>query len=54
MFTPPDGPVFEYDGVAIIPLVEEDGELKVLGFYDFADPEKRSYLLKKVGEGQIA
>ena len=54
MFTPPDGPTFEYDSVAIIPLVEEDGELKVLGFHDFADPEKRGYLLKRVSEGQIA
>ena len=54
MFTPPDGPVFEHDNIAIIPLVEEDGELKILGFHHFMDPEERSNFFKKFGEGQIA
>ena len=54
MFTPPDGHVFESDNVAIIPLVEEDGEIKVLGFHHFMDPEKRSHMFKKVSERQIA
>lgn len=54
MFTPPDGPTFDYDSVAIIPLVEEDGELKILGFYDFADPKKRNYLIERASKGQIA
>jgi hypothetical protein len=53
--TPPDGPKFEYDSVAIMTLAEEDGELKVLGFDDFADLEKRSHFYKMLsGEGQIA
>lgn len=55
MWTTPDGHTFEYDSVVIIPLIEEDGELKVLGFYDFADPEKRDNFHKNLsGEGQIA
>ena len=55
MFTLRDGPVFEYDSVSIIDLVEEDGELKVLGFLDFADPDKRSYFHKTLSDkSQIA
>jgi hypothetical protein len=53
--TPHDGPIFEYDSVCITTFVEEDGELKLLGFNDFADPEKRSHFYKVLsGEGQIA
>jgi hypothetical protein len=41
LLTPPDSATLEYDSVTIISLVEEDGELKVLGLKDFADSEKR-------------
>jgi len=36
------GVTLPYETVAIITLVEEDGELKVLHCKDFADPQKRS------------
>ena len=53
--TLPGSPTFEHDSVAIIHLVEEDGELKILGFKDFSDPEKRGHFLKVLSEGgQIA
>ena len=53
--TPPDGATFEYDSVAIITVVEEDGELKILEFKDFTDPEKRSNFYKTLSqEKQIA
>ena len=53
-YIPPGGGTFEYDSVAIITLVEEDGELKILEFKDFTDPEKCGNLLKALSsEGQI-
>ena len=39
-----DGNVLDYDTVQILTLVEEDGELKVTDYKDFADPEKRANL----------
>ena len=39
-----DGTKIVYDGVGILTLVEEDGELKVLEWKDFPDPEKRNNL----------
>ena len=36
-----DGTILDYDAVFIHTLGEEDGELKILGYKDFADPEKR-------------
>lgn len=36
-----DGTTYEYDSVAIISLVEEDGEIKILDVKDFTDPYKR-------------
>ena len=54
MFTPPDGAVVEYDSVAIITLVEEDGEIKVREFKEVADAEKRARFFKVLGkEDQI-
>lgn len=53
--TPHSGATFEYDSVAILTLVEEDEELKVLEFKDFTDPEKRSNFYKNLSPGgQIA
>ena len=54
--TPPNGPMFEYDSISIIHLVEEDGELKILEFHHFADQEKRSHFFYKTlaGGGQTA
>ena len=53
--TPHSGAAFEYDSVSILTLAEEDGELKVLEFKDFTDPEKRANLYKVLSEGgQIA
>lgn len=55
MSTPPDGAIIEYDSLSIITFVEEDGELKVLEFKDFADPEKRSCFHKTLSQkAQIA
>lgn len=39
-----DGGRLEYDSVAILTIVEEDGALKIQEFKDFSDPEKRSNL----------
>ena len=36
-----DGDTLDYDSLSIFTLVEEGGELKVDGFKDFSDPEKR-------------
>lgn len=36
------GAKLPYDSVAIITLVKEDGERKILQSKDFADPQKRS------------
>lgn len=53
--TPIDGTTFEYDSVAIITFVEEDGEPKILEFKDFPDPEQRINFYKILSkEGQIA
>ena len=53
--TPIGGPTLEYDTVSIFTLVEEDGELKVLGYKEFSDPEKRGNFHKALfKEGQIA
>ena len=38
------GTALECDSLSILTLVEEDGELKVLEFKDFSDPEKRGKL----------
>jgi len=40
-----DGTTFDYSCICIISLAEEDGELKVVGYKDFCDPQKRSTLL---------
>ena len=37
-----DGTQLDYDSVAIVTLVEEDGQLKIANFKDFAVPEKRN------------
>lgn len=53
--TPPNGATFKYECVTIYTIVEEDGELKVLEFKEFADTEQRSYLYKTLStESQIA
>jgi len=39
------GATFPYDTIAIVTLVEEDGELKTLHCKDFGDPQKRSACL---------
>ena len=54
--TPHNAATIEYDSIAIITLVEEDGEIKILEFKDIAiDPEKRTMFYKVLGgEGQIA
>ena len=44
VFHPVDGPTLDYDSLAILTLVEEDGQLKVVDFKDFSDPEKRNNL----------
>ena len=36
--------ILEYDLLAILTIVEEDGQLKVVDYKDFCDPEKRSKL----------
>lgn len=36
-----DGVTYDYDGVGIISLVEEDGEIKILECKEFCDPHKR-------------
>ena len=50
MFTHPDGTTVEYDSVAIITLVEEDGEIKVREFKDITDAEKRTRFFKVLGK----
>ena len=42
MFHTASGATLPYDTVAIISLVEEDGELKVLSIKNFPDPQKRN------------
>jgi len=42
------GATLPYDTVAIVTLVEEDGELKVSQSKDFADPQKRDALFAGV------
>jgi hypothetical protein len=37
-----DGTTYDYETVVIISLVEEDGEIKLIGVKDFSDPQKRS------------
>ena len=37
-----DGATLDYETVCIFSLVEEEGELKVDEFKDFADPQKRA------------
>lgn len=44
MFTNFDGKTLEYDAVAIVTFVDEDGKLKFLDCKEFTDPEKRSAL----------
>jgi hypothetical protein len=39
-----DGTELDYDTLAILDLVEEDGVLKISNVRDFSDPEKRSKL----------
>jgi len=36
------GITLDYDSVSILSLAEEDGELRVVEFRDFSDPQKRS------------
>ena len=50
MCTPHEGPAFEYESLSIITLVEEDGELKILEFKDFADLEKRNNFYKALAK----
>jgi len=40
-----DGTTFEHSCIYIISLVEEDGRLKVCGYKEFCDPQKRTTLL---------
>jgi len=40
-----DGTTFEHSCICIISLVEEDGGLKVVGYKEFCDPQKRTTLL---------
>ena len=58
VFTTVEGTELEYDAVAILHFVEEDGETKILTIKDFADPEKRSAFnagaAKVVGRGALA
>ena len=48
----------EFDSVIILTLVEEEGELKVSGFKDFSDPEKRAkfhgWFAKALDKGGLA
>jgi hypothetical protein len=39
-----EGTILEYDILALLTIVEEDGQLKVINYKDFCDPEKRSNL----------
>ena len=48
--TAPDGTTFEYESLAILTLTEEDGELKLLGYKEFTDPEKRRNFHKILSE----
>ena len=41
VFTTPSGEALTFNPVSIFTVVEEDGELKVLLFKDFGDPEGR-------------
>ena len=45
MYSTVPGATFTYDTVAIVTLVQEDGELKILHCKDFGDPQKRSAFL---------
>lgn len=42
LFTTADGATLEYDAVAIVSFIDEDGTLKLLDCKDFTDPGKRS------------
>lgn len=55
MCTPHVGPAVDYESISIFTLVEEDGELKVSEYKDFADFQKRGNFYKAVSqEKQIA
>lgn len=45
-----DGAIIEYDSLSILTLVEENGELKILEYKDFADPEKRDDYYKALSQ----
>lgn len=36
-----DGTQLDYDTLSIVTLADEDGELKIVDYKDFCDPEKR-------------
>ena len=44
VFHTSDGHEIVKDGLAILTLVEEGGELKIVEFKEFIDPEQRSKL----------
>ena len=51
MLTPRNGAPVEREFLAIVTLVEEDGELKVLEYESITDPETRSSYHKVLGQG---
>ena len=44
MFHTIESTILDYDSLAILTIVEEDGQLKIVDYKDFCDPEKRSKL----------
>ena len=52
MLTTVSGAALPYETVAILTLIEEDGELKILHFKDFAGPQERNAFI--TGAAQAA
>ena len=52
VWTTVDGLAINYDTLLIFSFVEEDGELKVLGIKDFADPVQRNALHNEAARAQ--
>jgi len=52
-----DGTTYDYDTLAILSLVEEDGEIKIVNSKEFSDPHKRGAFyagIAKVAQGMPA
>ena len=50
MFHTIESTTLDYDSLAILTIVEEDGQLKIVDYKDFCDPEKRSKLYSWVAQ----